>query len=124
MGVKYLPVIKFETEFEGEHIVVTMDPIDRETFLVVQADLFEARKHEDDTLRRMSVYAAGCKALERCLQTISGLTDAANVSVTKEVVLSKVFFTPLVLVCFHELLNKGSVGKAQSSESGEKSPAS
>lgn len=124
---KYVPNIIYTTEFQGEKVVVNMEPLDRATFMLVQSKLAEHGVDSIEKARNVDLNtftSVGSEVLKKCLKKIDGLTDAAGTAVTVDTVLDKMFFNTLVLDLFHELFTRATLGKASSSESGEKSPVS
>lgn len=112
---KYVGKIVFSTEWQGDQVRAELEPLDREGFLRMQS----IREHGNEKYG-MQVAA---ELLDKHLIAVSGVTDAANAPISKETILSKVYFLSLVAEIFNALIEGSIVGKATTSESGEKSSA-
>jgi hypothetical protein len=112
---KYVGKIIFSTEWQGDQVRAELEPLDREGFLRMESI------RSNPTEKFGMVVAA--ELLEKHLISIGGVTDAANSPISKEVILSKVYFLSLVTEIFQALIEGSIVGKATTSESAGKSSA-
>lgn len=111
---KYLPVIEFTTTFQDDTVKVTLEPIDRATFIKV-LPTFQAAQGASSEDRFNRVYGTACDVLTSNLKTIAGLRDANGNAVEINTVLSKIYFSKLVSEIFMHLMASATVeGKVQS----------
>lgn len=127
---KYLPKIEHRTKFQGDDVVAVLEPLERGQFIQVSTALDKAQK-----LRQMiqtasakaeqpdrtqvdsmvaEVSATSIEVLTRNLVSITGVKDNDGNAVTKEVILSKVFFMELVNELFDRLAGSAVLGEASS----------
>ncbi|HEX7012332.1 MAG TPA: hypothetical protein VF161_06290 [Steroidobacteraceae bacterium] len=119
----YLPQIEYTTKYENDDVSVKMTPLDRGSWLKLVPAL-ETVRGAQSTEQTIAVYETACQILEKHLESITGLRDRAGNAISKDVVLSHVYFVDLVNELFAKLVESSSVGKARSAGSEGKSPES
>lgn len=121
----YLPTIRFDTEYEGDEVVIELNALTRNAFIKILPVLAAAKGSESaDRSDKMAVYGAACEVLSEHIVAITGLRDKNGNAVTKEAMLGAVYFIDLVIAAFNKLVQESSLGKLKSTDSEAKSPES
>lgn len=118
----YLPQIRYETEYEGDKIAIEMTALTRKAFIKVMPSLDGAKQIAATASQKMAVYDVACDVLNDHVTEISGLRDKNGHAVSKEAMLSSVYFIDLVTGAFNKLVNECSLGKLKSADSEGKLP--
>lgn len=115
--VNYLRKIVYEATWNGDQVRVEMEPLDRESFIRIWS------LNGDAATQQVERYRTTMEILDKHIVSITGMVDAAGAPITKEVVLSKMFFSDLVNELGRILMEGSTVPKAKSSASAERLPA-
>lgn len=110
---KYLPKIVFQETFDGDKFTATMEPLDRQTAMEIQRLLMPHKGGRGDTPESEdAIMAATMVGLEKSLESITGLLDAAGGEISVQTVMSKAYFGSLRRVLFGELWTQATLGKS------------
>ena len=113
---KYLPVIEFTTTFQDDTVKVTLEPIDRATFVKVLPTFQQAQRDQAADERFNKIYGTACEVLSTHMKSIVGLRDVNGAAIALETVLSKMYFSKLVSEIFMRLMAEATLeGKGPSS---------
>lgn len=115
--MKYVPNIVHTTEFAGDQVTATLEPLGRGDVMKAYGVLkgfSGVSDAESLKSRAMDMYGTAVDILQAALIKIEGVRDANGNAVPKEVILDKVIFMPLVNELFGVLVARARLGEAKS----------
>lgn len=120
----YLPQIRYETEFQGDKVVIELKPLGRKAFVQALPALEEAKNSSDSETKKLGAYEVACEVLDEHITEVTGLRDKNGNAVNKETMLNVVYFMMLVLGAFNKLIQESELGKLKSANLEVKLPES
>lgn len=110
---KYVGMVVYETEFEGDHVRVELEPLTRQAFMEVYPklrDMGPRAASEGD----LAILDTAVDVVSRHIKRMTGLRDAANNEISIEIMLGKVYFSKLISEIFAKLMESSALGEGKS----------
>ena len=118
---KYVRVVEFKTEFEGEQVRLTMNPLNREAYMRLTRPMIDITSEKygaaQPRILEQERTKLAMEVMTEHLFGVEGLTDAAGVALSKDDIIGKTYFMGLLGDAFDVLLEAAGVKKATSAGS-------
>jgi len=113
----YSPLVKFETEFEGDKITMQLDQLTREVFLgwSPYMNLMDEDGNLDQEMT-LKLVNESASMIPQFVKDFRGLKDANGDAIPLQTVVDKVYFIEIVTVIIMKLIEISRMGKGVEAE--------
>lgn len=117
----FIPNLRFETEFEGDKVSVTLKPLTRATYMRM-VNINVETKDKSFTEKGAALIDSASEILHEHIVEVTGLRDANGDAVSVDTMLESIYFRELNLEIYGFLVEGSNLGKLKSIELDMRSP--